>query len=50
MAVCWTKYQGGDEEEARGTAEQPLSDRPPLIKSREIYRRSNLKTQDNILY
>ena len=37
MALWWNKYQGGNEEEARGTAEQTLCDRPPLIKSREIY-------------
>ena len=29
------KYQGGDETEARGTDEQPLSDKPPLIRCGE---------------
>ena len=31
------KYQGGDETEARGTDEQPLSDKPPLIRCGETY-------------
>ena len=29
--VDGTKYQGGEETEARGTDEQPLSDKPPLV-------------------
>ena len=29
------KYQGGDEAEAKGSDEQPLSDKPPLIKCGE---------------
>ena len=32
-----TKYQGEDETEARGTDEQPLSDKPPLIQYGEAY-------------
>ena len=31
------KCQGGDEAEARGTDEQPLSDKPPLIRCGENY-------------
>ena len=37
MAVWWAKYQVGDEAEARGTDEQPLSDKPPLIRLGETY-------------
>ena len=37
MAVWWAKYQGGDEAEARGTDEQPLSDKAPLIQRGETY-------------
>ena len=31
------KYQGGDKAEARGTDEQPFSDKPSLIRCGEIY-------------
>ena len=31
------KYQGEDKAEARGTDEQPLSDKPPLIRYGETY-------------
>ena len=31
------KYQGGNEAEAKGTDEQPLSDNPPLIRRGESY-------------
>ena len=31
------KYQGGHEAEARGTDEQPLSDKPPLIQCGETH-------------
>ena len=31
------KYQGGDKAEARGTDEQPLSIKPPLIRCGETY-------------
>ena len=42
------KYQGGDKAEARGTDEQPLSIKPPLIRCGETDR-SNLKTQKFVL-
>ena len=32
------KYQGGDKAEARGTDEQPLSDKPPLTRCGETYK------------
>ena len=32
------KYQGRDEVEARGTVEQPLSDKPPLTRCGETYK------------
>ena len=37
MAVWWAKYERGDETEARGIDEQPLSDKPPLIQCRETH-------------
>ena len=37
MAVCEAKFQGGDAAEARGKDEQPLSDKPPLIRCGETY-------------
>ena len=47
------KYQGGDEVEARGTDEQPLSDKPSLTRCGETYKlttgSSNLKAQHKIL-
>ena len=32
-----TKYQGREQAEARGTDEQPLSDKPPLIRRGESF-------------
>ena len=47
------KYQGGEEEEARGTDKQPLSDKPPLTRCGETYKlttgSSNLKAQHKVL-
>ena len=37
------KYQGGDEVEAKGTDEQPLSDKPPLTRCGESYKLTSLK-------
>ena len=37
MAVCEAKYEGGNKVEAWGTDEQPLSNKPPLIRCGEIY-------------
>ena len=48
-----TKHKGGDEVEARGNDEQPLSDKPPLILCGETYSNtynsSNLTTQNKVL-
>ena len=41
------KYQGGDEAEARGTDEQPLSEKPSLIRCGETYS-ADLKSQHRL--
>ena len=47
------KYQGQDKAEARSSDEQPLSDKPPIIRCREIYKlptgSSNIKLQQKVL-
>ena len=48
-----TKFQEGDEAEARSTDEQPFSDKPPLTRCGETYKlttgSSNLKAQHKVL-
>ena len=44
------KYQGGDETEARGTDEQPLSDKPHWyhVEKLTMPDSSNLRAQDKV--